>query len=104
MNLDKFLNKKDDSDSNIVMFDDENNEIVYNVFSVKEQDNVYYMLAETTPADSDEPESEVYIFKCIAENELSDEMIFEMVDEEHEAFELAFSLFEGDFDKLGIEY
>ena len=104
MDISKYLNPEGGTENNIIMYDEDNNEIVYNVFAIKEQDGIYYMLAETTSLGNDEPESEVYIFRCIAENELSDEMVFEMVDEGHESFDLAFSLFENEFDKYGVEY
>ena len=104
MDINKYLKPDGGTENNIIMHDEDNNEIIYNVFAVKERDGIYYMLAETTSVDNDEPESDVYIFKCIEENELSDEMIFEMIDEEHESYDIAFSLFESDFDKYGVEY
>ena len=85
----------------ISMFDEEGNEAGYHILATKRDGDCLYMLAESD--EIDDLEAEVLIFKCIAEGE-PDEMIFELVDEEHESFEPAFSLFKEDLDKLEIEY
>jgi len=85
--------------STLSMFDDDDNEIVYQLLADKKFNGCMYMLTEEI-IDS-EKEKEVTIFKCIGDYD--DEMIFELVDEDHEDFESAFALFEGDFKSLGIE-
>lgn len=99
MNFDD-LENFDAEDSVISMFDDEGNESAYHMLAAKNLDGFLYMLAE---ADDEEAEvSEVLIFRC-ADAEAED-MVFELIDEEHESFETAFSLFKEDMDKHGIEY
>lgn len=88
-------------DAAISMFDEEGNEAGYHILAAKNDGESLYMLAEAD--ENDDQEAEVLIFKCIAEGD-PDEMIFELVDEEHQSFELAFSLFKEDLDNLGIEY
>ena len=89
--------------SAISMFDEDGNETNYHILATKKDGDTLYMLAEATIDGSAEPMAEVIIFKCVAESE-SDEMVFELVDEEHGSFQLAFSLFKEDLDALGIEY
>ena len=89
----------------ITMYDEDDNEINYRMLAVKKEDDGMYMLAEEVIEDEDDPEAmaEVLIFKCI-EEEGSEEMVLELVDEEHESFDLAFELFKEDLDTLGVEY
>ena len=89
-------------DSVISMFDEDGNEAGYHMLATKKDGDCLYMLAEADAEGASE--SEVLIFKCVADGESADEMVFELVDEEHESFEAAFSLFKEDFDALGIEY
>jgi len=106
----------DMEDGTISMIDEDGNEIGYSMLATKKDGGDIYMLVEEDlPDDSShtgELEAEVLIFKCVMDSKnnpvsssvLVDEMIFELVDEDHESFELAFLLFKGDFDALGIEY
>ena len=92
---------EDFEDSAISMFDENGNETGYHMLATKRDGDSLYMLAEEdSPVSKD---AEVLIFKCVSESE-PDEMIFELVDEGHESFELAFTLFKEDFDSLGIKY
>ena len=94
----------DNANNNIITMSDENgNELEYQMLATVRDGDTLYMLAEEIIDGSEEPMAEVLIFKCTAEND-PDEMIFELVDEEHESFESAFSLFKEDLDALGIEY
>ena len=86
----------------ISMFDEDGNETQYLVLTVKEEDERMFMLVE---AEIDEDESEVLILKRIASPEFaSGEELFELVDEEHEDFDMAFELFKDDLDTLEISY
>ena len=89
----------------VTMFDDDDNEINYRMLATKKEDGCIYMLVEEVVEDEDDPEAmaEVLIFKCIEEED-SEEMVLDLVDEEHESFELAFGLFKEDLDTLGVEY
>ena len=89
-------------DSAISMFDEDGNEAGYRILTTKKDGDNLYMLAEE---DSQASESEVLIFKCITGGSSEpDEMVFELLEESHECFDLAFSLFKEDMDNLGIEY
>ena len=98
-------------DSAISMVDEEGIESGYHMLASKKDGDCLYMLVEEEMpgeavlegAEPGEPVAEVLIFKCVAESE-SDEMVFELIDEDHESFELALGLFKEDFDALGIEY
>jgi len=111
-----------DAEGSIIsMVDEDGGEVGYHMLATKKDGDCLYMLVEEAlPEDAelaledgsrpDDLVAEVLIFKCVAEglddqsDPSSDEMLFELVDEEHESFELAFSLFKEDFDALGIEY
>jgi uncharacterized protein YrzB (UPF0473 family) len=90
-----------EEDAAISMFDEDGNEAGYHILASKKRDGSLYMLAEAD--DIDGFESEVLIFKCVAEAK-DDDMVFELVDESHESFDLAFALFKDDLDTMGIEY
>jgi len=92
----------DSTDTAITMFDDGGNEVHYQLLATKEAEGCMYMLAEEI---IDEKESaEVLIFKRVNGIEEDDEdMVFELMDEEHSEFNRAFALFEDDFELLGIE-
>ncbi|MCL2398325.1 MAG: hypothetical protein FWC91_01105 [Defluviitaleaceae bacterium] len=98
----------DAEDSAISMFDEDGTETGYRMLATKREGDCLYMLAEEEVEESDDPVAEVLIFKCITSKEgeevNEEELVFELVDEEHESFELAFSLFKEDFDALGIGY
>ena len=104
------LESFDAEDTAISMFDEDGTETGYRMLVTKREGDCLYMLAEEELEESDDPVAEVLIFKCIGkegkegEETNEDELVFELVDEEHESFELAFSLFKEDFDELGIEY
>lgn len=97
----------ENDDSAITMFDDEGNETKYNVLSSREAGDCMYLLVEEVinlPEDQDEDEeltAEVLHFKCISSGD--EEMVFELVDEEHEDFDKVFALFKDDYEALGIE-
>ena len=98
-------------DSAILMVDDDGVESGYHMLASKKDGDCLYMLVEEEipeeavleGADPEESFAEVLIFKCVAEDG-SDDMVFELIDEEHDSFELALGLFKEDFDALGIEY
>lgn len=89
-----------DENSSVTMYDDDGNKSEYRILATKMDEGDLYMLAE----DSAESAEDVFIFKCVDENDDGDDMVFELVDEDHESFDSAFSLFLPDFDALGIEY
>lgn len=101
----------DPDDSAISMFDEDGNEAGYHVLVTKKDGDCLFMLMEEELPDDtvEELVAEVLIFKCIsgggsASSPDPEEMIFELVDEDHPSFERAFSLFKEDFDSIGIEY
>lgn len=89
--------------STVSMFDEEGNEAKYTILVTKKDEDYLYMLAEADVPLLDDQTTEVLIFKCV-EDEDPNDMVFELVEEDHESFERAFSLFKEDFDTLGIEY
>ena len=95
----------------ISMFDEEGNGAEFHVLSMKRVEDCLYMIAETDADDDSDPEvSEVLIFKCTEEIDFNsvempeDDVIFELIDEEHEGYDKALSLFTDDFKALGIEF
>ncbi len=86
----------------ITMYDDEGSEMDYTVLSAREKNGVTYMLVEEViPEDDEEEFADVLIFKCAGiEN---DEMVCELVDDEHGEFEDMLDLFKDDFEELEIE-
>ena len=94
----------DAEDSAITMLDEDGNEIGYRVLANKKDGDCLYLLAEEEVEDTGpEAIAEVLIFKCVS-NEEAEEMIFELVDENHDSFDLAFTMFKEDFDAFSIEY
>ena len=89
-------NSNQEQDNILVLHDDEGNEITLEILSsrVDEKDGPTYALAV------DEDDTEVILLKCIDEG---DDMIFEIVDDEHEDFERVFEMFKDDFETHGIE-
>jgi len=81
-------------DNTLVLHDDEGNEINLQILSSRQDGAVTYALAADTDDD------EVLLLKCIEED---DDMIFEIVDDEHEDFDHAFEMFKEDFEAHGIE-
>jgi len=87
-------------ENTLTMYDDEGNETRYQVLCTKNVGDDLYMLAEYI---IDDDASEVLLFKCKDDGK-SEEMIFELVDEDHDSFEPALALFKEIFDELEIEY
>ena len=86
-------NSEDNED--IVLISEEGDEMPFTILASKEADGVMYILA------ADGEEGDVLHFKCIpAEGE---ELILELVDEEHEEFKKVFELFMEDYDALGVD-
>jgi putative Holliday junction resolvase len=91
-------------DSAITMFDEDGNEIRYQMLASKKVLGNLYMLTEEILDDpADDAVAEVLIFKSIADSETDDEMVFELVDEDHDDFDKAFALFKDDFARFDIE-
>ena len=93
------------------MYDDEGNEQLFQVLASHESDGTLYLLAITgLPADEeddsdDDEDAEVLHFKCISTNggaQDEDDMVFEIVDEEHEDFNKVLELFKADYEALEI--
>ena len=94
-----------DDNAIISMFDEENNEIKFEVLATKKDEGYLYMLAEEADINEEQEEAEVLIFKCNTESaeKEPDEMVFELLEEGHESFGMALSLFTEDFDNLDIK-
>ncbi len=96
--------EEEQNEQNITMTDEEGNEIEYQVLSSKEiEGNTFLMVEEMIPEDTDEEEifADVLFFKCIATE--GEDMVFELVDDEHGEFQAAVEMFRDEFDTLGIE-
>lgn len=105
----------EDEDSAITMFDDEGNETKYNVLASKQVPVeggvcLYLLVVEadvTEPEDGGEAVAEVLHFKCVSAGDVpeteEEEMIFELVDEDHEDFEKVLELFKDDYQSLDID-
>jgi len=88
---------EDENDSTIVLYDEDGNEIELQILASRIHDGITYVLV----VEEDEENSEVLHFKLIDDGD--EDTIFEMVDEEHESFELVLDLFSEDYISLGIE-
>ena len=86
-----------DEDNMIVLHDDEGNEIALEILASRKANEATYALAVDS---EDEEDGDVLILKCIEEDE---DVVFEIVDDEHEEFDQVFELFKEDFATLGIE-
>ena len=86
----------ENGDEGIVLVNDDGEEIPLTILTSKEDETGMYILA----AEENE-EGEAAIFKCIPEDE--DEIIFELVDGEHEDYAKVLKLFKEDFETLGID-
>ena len=102
-NFEAFDDAGEAGDGIISMFDENGNETTYHMLASKKDKDQLYLLVETAEVPEGSEESEVLMFKCISESD-PDEMILELMDEDHESFEIAFTLFKKDLDTLGIEY
>ena len=101
--LDKINMEENMSDTNIenggegiVLVNDNGEEIPLTFLASKEDDAGMYVLAAEESDDG-----EAAIFKCIPDGE--EEIIFELVDGEHEDYAKVLELFKEDFDTLGID-
>ena len=101
--LDKINMEEDMSDTNIengdegiVLVNDDGDEIPLQILASRDDESGMYILA----AEENE-EGEAAIFKCIPDGE--DEIIFELVDGEHEDYAKVLKLFKEDFETLGID-
>jgi putative Holliday junction resolvase len=100
--LDYKNTRENEMDEKLIMCDDEGNEQAFDVLATKESNGIVYLLAaESDEGDEgDGDESEVLHFKSIATE--GEEMVFELVEEDHEDFELVLELFEAVYDELDI--
>ena len=87
---------KDTGDEGIVLINDEGDEIPLQILTSREDESGTYILA----AEENE-EGEAAIFKCIPDGD--EEIIFELVDGEHEDYAKVLELFKEDFETLGID-
>jgi putative Holliday junction resolvase len=87
-------------DEQILMLDEDGNEQPFDILASKEKDGIVYLLAVETSNDEDEEEDLIVHFKCIATE--GDDMVFELIDEDHEEFESVMELFEADYEALDI--
>jgi putative Holliday junction resolvase len=89
-----------DDEQSITMYDEGGLETNYQVLAVQKDNGQMYLLVEEITEDGDEGEKEVYHFKCVASED--EDMIFEMIDDEHEDLPKLTELFKGDYEALGI--
>ena len=92
-NLERSKKMTNDNDD-IVLYNDDGDEMPLQILASREDPTGVYVLAL-------EGEEDVAHFKLIPGDE--DEMIFELIDDEHEDFEYVFNLFKDDYESLGID-
>ena len=97
METDQTLLENEGDDSILALYDEDGNEIELQILASRIHDGTTYVLV----VEEDEENSEVLHFKLIDDGD--EDTIFEMVDEEHESFELVLDLFSEDYITLGIE-
>ena len=83
------------SDENMVLYGEDGEEMPLQILASREMQDCIYVLA-VAPDDD-----EVAHFKCVPSGE--DEVLFELIDDEHEEFDMVFNLFKDDYEELGIE-
>lgn len=81
----------------LIILDEDDNEIPLEVLTAKEVGDITYILAV------EEESSEVSMYKLTPSAESTDEIDFELIDDEHEEFDAVFEMFKDDFDALGID-
>ena len=84
-----------EENEDIVFISEEGDEMPFSILASKEVNGVMYILA------ADGEEGEALHFKCVPADE--DELVLELVDEEHEDYKMVFELFMEDYDALGID-
>ena len=97
MEIDQNLPEIDGDDSVIVLYDEDGNEIELEILASRQEGDATYVLV----VEEDDENSEVLHFKLIDDG--GEDTIFELVDEDHEDFDLVFELFKEDYKTLGIE-
>ena len=93
----KMLKESIETGDGLTVVDENGNEIALEILLHKDDETGVYVLA----AEEDNDEGEAAIFKCIPDGE--DEIIFELVDEEHENFAHVLEMFKNDFQEFGID-
>ena len=86
----------ENGDEGIVLVNDDGEEVPLTILASREDDAGMYILAAEESDDG-----EAAMFKCIPDGE--EEIIFELVDGEHEDYARALELFREDFETLGID-
>jgi putative Holliday junction resolvase len=91
-----FLNTResDKMDEQLLMLDEDGNEQPFDILATKEHNGVVYLLAVEAEGE------DIVHFKCIATE--GEDMIFELVEDDHEDFELVMELFEADYTDLEV--
>ena len=84
-------------DDDIILYNDAGDEMPLQILASREDPTGMYILA----LEGDESDPEVAHFKLIPSDD--EDVIFELVDEEHEDFDRVFELFKDDYESLGIE-
>ena len=79
----------------VVLINDDGEEMPFSILASKEVDGEMYILA------ADEEEGDVLHFKCIPADE--EDLILELIEEDHEDYKKVFELFSDDYETLGID-
>ena len=95
-NMEGTMINEDMNENSIMLINDEGDEIPLTILTSRDDESGTYVLA----ADENE-EGEAAIFKCFPDGD--EDLIFELVDGEHEDYKRALELFKEDFIKLGID-
>ena len=97
-NLEEIMSETNNknSEEGIVLVNDDGEEIPLQILTSKDDESGMYILAA-----EENDDGEAAIFKCIPDGE--DEIIFELVDGEHEDYAKVLKLFKEDFETLGID-
>jgi len=95
--VDKDMNVFDvpEDDEEVILVSEEGDEMPFSILASREVDGEVYILA------ADEEEGDVLHFKCIPAEE--EEIILELIDEEHEDYKKAVELFNDEYEALGID-
>ena len=92
----KMTDEHANQEEGIVLVNEDGKEIPLVILSSRDDETGTYILAG-----EENDEGEAAIFKCIPDGE--DEIVFELVDGEHELYEHVIALFKEDFEEFGID-
>ena len=95
MNKDTNIFDVPPDDEEVVLISEEGEEMPFSILTSRDIDGEMFILA------ADSNDGDVLHFKCIPTED--EDLILELVDEEHEDFQKVFEMFKDEYEAFGIE-